>query len=115
MSEPLTLEELMAFGTKTVLERDLVFEVTMHDKEPKEQEVKRRVVFRRLTYEEIDTLRSIPENEPLRYASAVIHMASMVPKFENVEQIVKSPHGFVRHYSALILKESGKDPFLEKG
>ena len=112
---PITIDELFAFGNSVVLERNISFETIMHDKDPKEQIVKRKVIFRRLTYEEIDTLRSIPDNKPLRYATSVIHTASLEPKFENVDQIVKAPHGFVRHYSALILSESGKNPFLGKG
>lgn len=111
MSEPLTLDDLMTLQ-HAVLQRDLEFEYLVNGKVEK---VRKRVTFRRLTYEEIDKLRKIPESEPLRYASAVILTASEGPKFENVEQIVKVPHGFVRHYSALILSESGKDPFLEKG
>lgn len=112
---PITIDELFAFGSNVVLERNISFEATMHDKEPKEQMITRKVIFRRLTYEEIDNLRSVPDDKPLRYASAVILTASLNPKFENVDQIVKAPHGFVRHYSALILSESGKNPFLGKG
>lgn len=112
---PITIDELFAFGSNVVLERNISFETIMHDKDPKEQMVKRKVIFRRLTYEEIDSLRSVPEDKPLRYATAVILTASLTPKFENVDQIIKAPHGFVRHYSALILSESGKNPFLGKG
>lgn len=111
VSEDLTLDDLMTMG-HAVLQRDLEFEVV---NDGKVESIKKQVTFRRLTYQEIDTFRSIPEKEPLRYASAVILTASVGPKFENVEQIIKTPHGFVRHYSALILEESGKDPFLGRG
>ena len=112
--DPLTVEELLGLVGNAVLERDIEFELTIHDKEPKQQKMTRRVVFRRLSYEEIDTLRKIPESEPLKYASIVIFSASQTPKFQNVDEVKKAPQGFVRHYSAVILAESGKDPFLGK-
>ena len=106
--EPLTVEELIGMKD-TVLTHNVGFEIVQNGETKK---IKREVTFRRLTYGEIDKLREIPEAEPLRYASAVIFMGSISPKFNNVDEIPKAPHGFVRHYSALILAESGKDPFL---
>ena len=109
--EPLTLEELLSIN-ESVLTRNIAFEIVV---DGVVQKMTREVIFKRLTYAQIDTLRKVPENEPARYASAVIFAGSISPKFEKVDEVIKTPHGFVRHYSALILAESGKDPFLEKG
>jgi len=106
----LTLDELLGFKN-VVLIRDLEFEINV---DGEVQQMKRKVTFRRLTYGEIDKLRTIPDDKPLRYASAVILTGSISPKFADVDQIAGSPHGFVRNYNALIMRESGKDPFLEK-
>ena len=106
----LTIDELLGFK-QGVLIRELAFEVDINGKTEK---MWRKVTFRRMTYGEIDKLRTIPDSEPLRYATAVIQTASISPKFEDTDQIAASPLGFVRNYNALILRESGKDPFLEK-
>ena len=81
--EPLTVEELLGLKD-VVLTRNVNFEY-IADGEVKKME--REVVFRRLTYEEIDKLRTIPETEPLRYASAVIYAGSISPKFERADEI----------------------------
>ena len=106
----LTIDELLGFRNKNLV-RELKFEVTV---DGNKEVMVRKVMFRRLTYGEIDKLRTIPDNKPLRYASAVILSGSVSPKFDDVDQIANSPLGFVRNYNALILRESGKDPFLEK-
>lgn len=107
----LTLDELLGLKD-TVLIRNIKFEITI---DGNVNEMERKVTFRRLTYGEVNKLSDIPEDKPLRYASAVILTASISPKFADVDQIDASPHGFVRNYTALIMRESGKDPFLGKG
>lgn len=102
---PLTVEELLNLASEHVMKR-FVFDMADGSK------VEREVVFRRLSYKEITELSKIPEKEPDRYTRAVIHLASILPKFSDTDQIAEVPSGFVRHYSALILRESGKDPFL---
>lgn len=101
----LSVEELLGLGPEHIVRR-FVFEMEDGSK------FEREVVFRRLSYNEITELSRIPEKEPDRYTKAVIHLASISPKFEDTDQISKASSGFVRHYSALILRESGKDPFL---
>lgn len=103
--KPLSVEELLNLGHEQIVKK-FVFEMTDGSK------MEREVVFRRLSYNEITELSKIPETEPDRYTRAVIHLASISPKFEDTDQISKVSSGFVRHYSALILRESGKDPFL---
>ncbi len=102
---PLSVEELLNLGHEHIVKK-FVFDMADGSK------LEREVVFRRLSYNEITELSRIPEAEPDRYTRAVIHLASISPKFEDTDQISKVPSGFVRHYSALILRESGKDPFL---
>lgn len=102
----LTLEELMEAG-KTVVSRNLTIEVGG-------EKLARKVTFRRLTFQDVSTLGEIPSEEPERYIKLVVFYASVVPKFENVEQVSVLHNGFVQNYSRLILMESGKNPFLVK-
>lgn len=78
------------------------------------EELKREVKFRRLTHSEIADLSAIPREEDVRYTRLVVITASIEPKFEDVDKVALAPHGFIQHYSTLILDESGKDPFLVK-
>lgn len=103
----LTLEELFG-ASRAQIQRTITME--MDDGKL----LNRKVTFRRLTYEEIAGLSQIPRDKDAAYTSTVVFKGSIVPKFEDVDQVSKAPHGFVRHYGTLILDESGKDPFLSK-
>lgn len=101
----LSVEELLDLGKEKIV-RKFVFELLDGS------QIEREVTFRRLSYDEITKLSKIPEDKPDRYTRAVIHLASIFPGFDDTDEVSKAPSGFVRHYSALILKESGKNPFL---
>jgi len=104
---PLTMDELLGASAAHI---DRTITIEMDDGKILE----RKVTFRRLTYKEIADLSKIPRENDAAYTSTVVFWASLVPKFEVVDDVSKAPHGFVRHYGTLILDESGKDPFLSK-
>lgn len=106
-TQSLTLDEILK-GSSARLNRTFIFE------QDNGEEMQRDVTFRRLTYQEITDLALIPTAEDARYTRTVVFLASLEPKFEDADQVGKTPHGFVQHYSKLILDESGKDPFLVK-
>ncbi len=103
----ITLEELLGAG-RAHLKRTLIFE--MDDG----TEITRTVIFRRLTYKESSDLAQIPREEDAKYTSMVVFLASIQPKFNVIDEVLAVSHGFVQHYSRLILDESGKNPFLLK-
>ena len=71
------------------------------------------VRFKRLTYGQVVALDTIPPEETGRYVSNVVFAASIDPKFSKLKDVDDlGLAGFVRHYSRLILNETGKDPFL---
>ena len=107
-AQPLTLEELFGAG-KAHIKRTLILE--MDDG----KELRRAIVFRRLSFKEISDLALIPREENLRYTSTVVFLASIEPKFEEVDKVIGAPNGFVQNYCTIILNESGKDPFLVEG
>lgn len=74
--------------------------------------IERKVIFRRLSFKEIEALSEIPKDELERYTRSVVFRSSIEPKFEDVDQIALLPSGFVNSYAALILEETGKTPFL---
>lgn len=104
----ITVEDLIGLKDKPIY-KSLEFDL------PDGTTLKRKVVFRRLTYSEISAIRKIPENEVDRYTQTVVFTGSIEPKFELADDVPKAPHGFIVSFSRLILAESGKDPFLEKG
>lgn len=103
--QPLTLEELLGAG-KVHIKRTLILELDDG------KELRRSITFRRLSFKEISNLSLIPREENARYTNTVVFMASIIPKFENVDQVDAAPNGFVQNYCTIILDESGKDPFL---
>ena len=106
--KPLSIDELIA--AKRPLKRTMVFE------NEQGEEVKRYVVFRRLSFAEIMTLEDLPSDKAgsLKFVQYIIKIASVEPKFDSPEITGSFPSGFIRSYSELILLESGRDPFLKK-
>lgn len=104
----LTLDELLGAG-KSHLKRTMILELDDG------KELKRSVVFRRLSFKEISELSLIPREEVSRYTNRVVFLGSIEPKFEHVDKIDAAPNGFIQHYCTLILDESGNSPFLLKG
>lgn len=104
IEEMLTVERLKEMGEKTFTEK-----VTLDGK-------KFTVKFRRLHYGELAALQMIPKEEGARYIKTLIKAASISPKFETVDDVGLVPHpGFVRSYGDLIIFETTKNPFLDKG
>jgi len=102
---PLTVDDLLEAG-KTVLTRTVRFEM------PDGTEMVKELQFKRLTYTQIAALSKIPEKQTDKYTRSVVFESSVMPKFEDIDEVGKAPSGFIRHYSAIILDESGKNPFL---
>ena len=105
---PLKMEELIGAG-RAHIKRTLIIEIDDG------KELKRSIVFRRLSFKEVNDLALIPRDEGSRYTKTVVFWASIEPKFEIVDELDSLPTGFVQHYCTVILDESGKDPFLLKG
>ena len=74
--------------------------------------VERKVVFRRLSFKEVEALSDIPKQEVERYTRSVIVRGSIEPSIKDVDQVALFPSGFVNSYAAIILEETGKTPFL---
>ena len=72
----------------------------------------RKVIFRRLSFKEVEALSDIPQAEVERYTRTVLFIGSIEPKFKDVDQIGLLPSGFVNGYASIILEETGKTPFL---
>jgi hypothetical protein len=104
---PLTVDDLLNAG-KAVLTRTIRFDMGNGEEMVKE------LKFRRLTYTQIAGLSKIPQDQTDKYTRSVVFEASVMPQFEDIDEVGTVPSGFVRHYSAAILEESGKDPFLSE-
>lgn len=102
--EMLTVDKLKEMNGKTFTEK-----VTLDGK-------KFTVKFRRLNYGELAALQLIPKEDGARYMKTLIKAASIIPKFETVDDVGLVSHpGFIRSYGDLIILETTKNPFLEKG
>ena len=104
--EPLTIKELISASDRVVTRE---IEIELGDGE----KVIRRVKFKPLTFGQATILEEIPREENRRYTKTVVKLCSIEPAVDNMDDLDKVPSGFLRHYSNLILRESGKTPFLD--
>lgn len=104
---PATVEEVMF--EKLEIKSEAI-QVTLKDGTKK----KLRVKYKKGTYRELATMSKVGTgDEAENYWPLLIHMYSVEPKFDSLDQVLdQMPYGFVRTYALRIETFNSENPFL---